>query len=113
MKEKRRIERYSLNLPARVSIPEKEDLHQLQAYTKDVSSGGTFLSIEQELEIGQKVNLELFLSIKKLQEFFEMDNQVRIEVTGEVIRHEEGGVGIRFDKKYTIFPFSMDNMEKE
>ena len=108
MKEKRRIERYSLNVPARVSIPEKQELQNLKAYTKDVSSGGTFLNIDQELEIGQKVNLELFLSIKKLQEFFEMDNQVRIEVSGEVIRHEEGGVGIRFDKKYTIFPFSVE-----
>jgi len=46
----------------------------------------------------------LYLSINKLQEFFELDNSVRIEVSGQVVRSAKEGVGIQFDKKYTILP---------
>ncbi len=105
MEEKRGMERYCLTVPAKVSIIDHENrLQGLQAYTKDVSSRGTFITTENKLDVGQKVFLELYLSINKLQEFFELDNSVRIEVSGEVVRSVEDGVGIQFDKKYTILP---------
>lgn len=105
MEEKRGMERYCLTVPAKVSImnPDQQ-LQGLQAYTKDVSSRGTFLQMDTGLEVGQQVHLELYLSINKLQEFFELDNSVRIEVSGQVVRSTHEGVGIQFDKKYTILP---------
>ena len=108
MKEKRSLERYCLTVPVKIELMDNPDTPRLEAFTKDVSSGGTFLTLEKELEVGQKVRLKLFLSINKLQEFFEMDNQVRIDVSGEVIRKEKNGVGIQFDKKYTILPIADD-----
>ncbi len=105
MEEKRGMERYCLSVPAKVSVIDQEKrLQGLQAYTKDVSSRGTFITVDSELEIGQKVFIELYLSINKLQEFFELDNSVRIEVSGQVVRSAKEGVGIQFDKKYTILP---------
>src|SRR6056297_738494 len=105
MEEKRGIEEYCLTVPAKVSVMNHNNqLHGLQAYTKDVSSRGTFLQMVSGLEIGQRVFLELYLSINKLQEFFELDNSVRIEVSGQVVRSTDDGVGIQFDKKYTILP---------
>ena len=105
MEEKRGMERYCLTVPTKVSVMNHNDqLRGLQAYTKDVSSRGTFLQMDMGLEVGQKVYLEIFLSINKLQEFFELDNSVRIEVSGQVVRSTDEGVGIQFDKKYTILP---------
>lgn len=106
MEEKRSLERYCLTVPVKIELADNPDNSGLEATTKDVSSGGTFLTLERELEVGQKVRLKLYLSINKLQEFFEMDNQVRIDVSGEVIRKEQNGVGIQFDKKYTILPIA-------
>lgn len=107
MKDKRDIERYLLTVPAKVNVMDDvQGKLGLKAYTRDVSSSGTFLTTDEKLEVGQKVQLELYLSIEKLNEFFELDKNVRIEVSGEVVRHQEDGVGIRFDKKYTILPYS-------
>jgi len=105
MEEKRGMERYCLTVPAKVSVMNhNHQLRGLQAYTKDVSSRGTFLQMDSGLELGQKVHLEIYLSINKLQEFFELDNSVRVEVSGQVVRSTHEGVGIRFDKKYSILP---------
>ena len=107
MEDKRDIERYLLSVPAKVNVVDDiQGIRGLKAYTRDVSSGGTFLTTDEDLAVGQKVQLELYLSIEKLKEFFELDKNVRIEVSGEVVRHQEDGVGIKFDKKYTILPHS-------
>jgi len=113
MEEKRVIERYCLSVPAKVKVLDNPKINGLKAYTKDVSSAGTYLTMEKQLKAGQRVELELFISINKLQDFFEMDNQVRIEVTGEVIRSDESGVGIQFDKKYTIIPINKHNIGED
>jgi len=105
MEDKRDIERYLLTVPAKVNVmDELHGMRGLKAYTRDVSSRGTFLTTDEKLEVGQKVQLELYLSIEKLNEFFQLDKNVRIEVSGEVVRNQEDGVGIRFDKRYTILP---------
>lgn len=109
MEDKRDIERYLLTVPAKVNVVDEiHGMRGLEAYTRDVSSKGTFLTTSENLEVGQKVQLELYLSIEKLNEFFQLDKNVRIEVSGEVVRHQEDGVGIRFDKRYTILPHSGD-----
>ena len=82
---------------------------EFRAFTRNISSGGTFLTMEHELELGQRIRLRLYLSIKKLEEFFKMDSQFRIAVDGEVIRKQRDGFGIQFDKKYTILPSADEN----
>jgi len=111
MTDKRRLERYNLTVPVQIQVTGESGITGLEAFTKNVSSGGTFLTMENKLEVGQRVSLKLYLSINKLQEFFMMDNQARIEVNGMVIRKERDGVGIQFDKKYTILPYSDENKD--
>jgi hypothetical protein len=106
MQEKRSLERYCLKVPVNVRIADKPDIAGVQTYTRDVSSSGAYLKIHEQLDVGQRVDLEIFLSIDRVQDFFEMDHQVRVVVSGEVIRNEADGVGIKFDKKYLILPGS-------
>ncbi|WP_319562178.1 PilZ domain-containing protein [Marispirochaeta sp.] len=105
MEEKRGMTRYDLAVPAVVKVADgRSGLRDFKVYTRDVSSQGTFLKMEKPLELGRRVELEIYLSINKLQEFFKLDDQVCIKVRGEVIRIERDGVGISFDKRYTILP---------
>jgi len=105
MEEKRNIERYILSVPAELRIPDEEKtVRSVTGMTRDVSSKGAFIMIDDTFKIGQKVELGIYLSINRLQEFFELDKNVLIEVSGEVVRCQSDGVGIRFDKRYTILP---------
>ena len=105
MEEKRCIERYSMSVPAKIeAVGPSDNKVVFQTYTKDVSSRGTFIAMDNPLEIGQKVQVELYLSINKLKEFFELDETVKVEVSGQVVRHSKGGIGISFDKRYSILP---------
>ena len=104
MQEKRSLERYCLRAPVKVRLAGKPDIEYLYAYSRDVSSSGAFLNIDERLDVGQRVDLVIYLSIDKLQVFFKMDHQARVVVSGEIIRHEPDGVGIKFDKKYQILP---------
>ena len=110
MEEKRGMTRYDLVVPAVVKVANSHrGLKGFQAYTRDVSSQGTFLKMKQPLELGRRVEIELYLSINKLQEFFKLHEKVCVKVRGEVIRIEQGGVGISFDKRYTILPSMGDS----
>ncbi len=105
MDEKRCIERYSMSVPAKIAVLDQAAENVIfQTYTKDVSSRGTFIAMDNPLEIGQKVHVELYLSINKLKEFFELDETVKVEVSGQVVRHAKDGIGISFDKRYQILP---------
>jgi hypothetical protein len=71
-------------------------------FTANVSSGGAFFDTNTPLSIGTKVDIDIFLSINKLEK---LDVQrSRIGVTGSVIRTEVSGMAVVFDKKFHISP---------
>lgn len=103
--EKRQQERYILHAPVNL---QKQDgsLSVTEGFlTKDISSKGVYIeSNDPSLLPGEKVHLEVTLTIDKLRELFDCSEKIILKVEGYVVRSLEEGVAIEFDKKYSIFP---------
>ncbi len=108
-RENRRVERYSLRVP--VKLTEDESGSSLEAAeTRDVSSGGVFIETsEQAMGPGSKVNVELILTVDKLKELFEVSNKVKLTVEGMVTRATAQGLAVKFSSNYKITPVELLN----
>ena len=74
--------------------------------TKNICSDGAFLLTDKPLQVGTKVKVALYLSIGGAA--MKTARKSLINVSGEVIRAEEAGMAVRFDKKFTISPARTD-----
>lgn len=116
--ERRLQQRFSLNLQAKISSsfqdPGTEEY--IETVAADISSGGAFLQTEQKLPLASRVNVGFLLSIdnlRKLKFILSVDtlrtlaNQqqpVWVQATGVVIRQQERGVAVIFDRNYQLTP---------
>ena len=108
--EKRKVERFDLNLKAYVSeagdsLPAKA----ASLVTRDISMSGAYLLTGNPLPAGAKVNLDLILSLVDLNK--QGDRSALIKVSGAVLRAEPAGMAICFDNNSKIMPFSKDKLE--
>lgn len=101
MEERREFERLYLELPARVEAetPGKEN-EILSLKTSNISAGGAFLLTDKPLPEGKQAQLNLILAIEKLKEL--IDSECLIKVKGTVVRSEEIGMAIRFQRNYKM-----------
>ncbi len=105
MENSRRLQRYSLKLPATLEIiseAERHDQEFINLLTSDVCSGGAYFHTEQPLPEGTSVKVDLVLSIEELKKL--EGKHALIKVTGKVIRTESAGMAISFEGGYTIKP---------
>lgn len=105
MENSRRLQRYSLKLPATLKIiseAEQHDQEIINLLTSDICSGGAYFQTEQPLPEGTSVKLDLILSIEELKKL--ESKHALIKVTGKVIRTEPTGMAICFEGDYTIKP---------
>jgi c-di-GMP-binding flagellar brake protein YcgR len=103
MDERRKLERFDLNAPARIQVElESGRKEELNLTTKDVSSGGAFLYSEERVPEGANVKLEFLISMEALRSLVGEKGRVKVKVNGKVIRVDEDGIAIRFDSKYKI-----------
>ncbi len=73
--------------------------------TKNISSGGVFIeSSDIDLSEGSRVQVELTLTIDKLEELFHMSNKVLLKVDGSVVRSTDKGIAVKFSNSYSIKP---------
>ena len=103
--EKRKMERFSLSLPALLSI--KDDTGNTRAFEfiiRDISAAGAFFKTDTPLSVGTEVKMDLLLPLDK----FKTGKNYRshIDVSGSVIRKESQGMAVCFDKKYSISPWN-------
>jgi hypothetical protein len=106
MKEKRRLERFDLSVPARLEglgRGRQGDIIHLQ--TSDICSGGAFFQTEQSLPEGTKVRIEIVLPLRGLKKFLAEYEHAQIQVTGTVVRNESRGMAVCFNKDYAIKPW--------
>ena len=99
--EKRKMERFNLNLPALLSI--KDDNGNARAFEfmiRDICAGGAFFNTGTPLSVGTEVKMDLILPLEKFKTG--KVNRSRIDVSGWVIRKESQGMAVRFDKKYSM-----------
>ena len=102
--EKRKMERFSLELATYLSIVNKgEKRKSLKFITRNICSGGAFFKTEKPLSIGTDVKLNIILPLDKFKNV--KNKRSSIYVSGSVIRTNEKGMAICFDEKCTISPY--------
>ena len=103
MKERRKIQRLDLRAPARIeAMPKDGKKISLNAETKDISSHGAFFITEDRIEQNVNLDIELVVSMKKLEQLLGRKGQVKIQIQGTVIRNEPDGIAASFSRKYKI-----------
>jgi hypothetical protein len=103
--EKRQQERYLLHVPISIKSYNSEAVYTDEILTNDISSKGVSISTsELNLSPGEKVHMEMTLTIDKLKELFGCSEKIILKVDGSIIRSMGEGIAIEFDKKYSIFP---------
>jgi len=104
MEERREFERFDLEPPARVEVEatgQKEEPSSLK--TSNISAAGAFFHTERPLYEGTRLRLNLILVVEKLKKL--TGSQCQINVNGTVVRFEERGMVIRFQRDYKMIPF--------
>jgi len=114
-RENRLRDRYSIEIPVKVSNkPFSETQATFDATLSNISSGGVFISSDQDFPVASKLyfefairfedltRLQFILSVNSLKKF--SGTTVQVQATGIVIRVEKQGSGIIFDKDYMLNP---------
>jgi len=103
--ERRKMERFSLELPAKLMWSFKDRMHEsLELMTSNICAGGAFFKTQKPLSMGTDVKVNLILYLDKIQK--RGNKRSLIDVSGSVIRTDNKGMAICFDKKYKILPLN-------
>ncbi len=103
MTDKRRLERFDLELPARIEFPTSDRKKSLlNLLTTNICSGGAYFHTTQPLPKGTQVKIDLVLPLDKLRKLKDEHKRAYIKVTGTVLRSESEGMAIFFDEDYQI-----------
>jgi hypothetical protein len=100
--EKRKMERYRLEVPARMTIhgAVKSEEEPLEVKTKDVCANGAFLTTDCRVAVGACVDVCLLLSFEGKS--IGSTKRSQVEVKGTVVRWEADGMAVQFEKQYRI-----------
>ena len=99
-RERRNYERFDLGLPATVEFLELAKRNTLSLTTSNISAGGVFFSTANSIAEGTKVNLNLTVTSKSLEEQTGAQGLIRVE--GRVVRSNSVGTAILFAQNYQI-----------
>ena len=104
MKENRKLERFDLDIPARLMVTTNDQKKEvIETQTVNISAGGAFLQTEHSYPEGTRVQLDLVLPVEKIKELIGMYGCVK--VVGKIARSEAQGIAVIFDNKYEIMPY--------
>ncbi len=102
--EKRKMERFSLEIPTRIIWTDNGSKQEsLGLMTSNICSGGAFFKTEKPLSIGTDVKLNIILPLDKFKNV--KGKTSHINIAGSVIRTDQQGMAICFDKRYKITPY--------
>ncbi len=104
MGENRRLERFGLELPAKIEIRKRstKETEIMNLFTGNVCAGGAFFHTDKPLPVGTQVKIDLILPLEKLKKI--KGKNACIKVDGKVLRSDENGMAVRFNKRYKIIP---------
>ena len=108
MENRRKLERYNMNLISFVEADrgEKENTKPLYMMTANICAGGAFLRTDASLTNDMHVHIGFFIPTQNPVNPESPEDKVMalVETSGTVIRCDEMGVAIQFDKEYIISP---------
>ena len=103
MIEKRKVERFDLELEAFVSLSGETDQSDMgNLVTRDVSMNGVFLVTDAPLPVGSKVNVDMILTLRGRKK--QDAQQAWIKASGKVLRTDSQGMAVSFDDQSRILP---------
>ena len=103
MEDRRKLERFELQVPALVIVESQSGREEvLDLTTKDVSSDGAYLLSSRILPKGASVKMEFVLALDSIRKTRKENGRARVRVTGRVIRVDGDGAAIRFGNRYKI-----------
>ncbi len=100
MEERRRFERFPINLPARLEtiILDKKQVFELN--TRNISASGAFVDMKSPFYEGMRIKMSLTTKSKKIVEL--TGAQSLIECEGVIVRSTPIGIAICFDRSCQI-----------
>lgn len=108
VENRRKLERYKMNLLAFVKVDggEKEGIKIRYMVTANICAGGVYLRTDAPLAFDTRVHIGFFIPTPNPLNPELSDDKIMslVETTGCVIRCEDKGMAIQFDKDYTISP---------
>jgi hypothetical protein len=103
MKERRKMERFDLRLPATIELLCPYQGHGLlNLLTTNICAGGAYFHTTQPLPEDTRVKIGVVLPLDKLRRLKDKSKKANIRVTGMALRSESGGMAICFDEDYEI-----------
>ena len=98
--DKRKYERFEIELPARMETISSNKKQVFDLVTKNISASGAFVSTNSPFVDGSRIKMSLTTQNKRLVEL--TGSQSLIECEGSVVRTTPTGVGICFNKECQI-----------
>jgi len=102
VEERRKLERFSLRIPARIEITTSPLAERAVCtlWTKDICSGGAFFTTPEPLPAGTQVKIELTLHFEGLKNL--TSNETRVNLSGTVVRPSSAGMAVRFNNGFQM-----------
>ena len=103
MKDKRRLKRFDLEIPATIELMDSDrEEGTVNLRTSNMCSGGAYFHTTKPLPEGTQVKIDLVLPLDRLKRLEDGCKQAYIKITGRVLRSGSKGMAICFDEDYQI-----------
>jgi hypothetical protein len=113
MNEKRQFERFDINVPVRIALPDSKKEEKSFSFEADnLSAGGLFFKPVNTLPEGRHIKMEIIFHFDELKTEEDPDGALIIAVTGCVQRSGPEGTAICFLGDYDVSA-SLDFLEKK
>lgn len=100
--ETRKVERFDLRIETLLKVRDEAIADKPPVlFSRDISCDGVFLATDCPFPIGTNLDLNLLLSQPEFSSMPE-DERINISTSGKVIRTDDQGMAVEFDKQYKI-----------
>ena len=95
MKDRRKYERFSLIVPARLEVITSGKKQVFDLQSRNISAAGAFFDIDVPIPEGSYVKVDLTVASQRLKELTGAQSLIKVE--GTVVRSTPTGVAVCFD----------------
>ncbi len=103
MCDRRKFQRYNINIPVSVETMPPAGLSEIIDYEGiNMAAGGMFIKKGQSLPGNSPIRIEIIFHFEELKTPENIEGTLIVAVTGHVVRTEHEGTAIRFNEDYEM-----------